>query len=50
MRAKSAAAPPNKRMQATRAKAIWFFQSMLTGIDNVPLLGLASAREPDAGR
>ena len=43
-------APPNKRMQAARAKAIWYGHSMLTGVDKVPLLGRGNAREPDAGR
>ena len=42
--------PPNKRMQAARANAIWYVRSMLTGIDKVPLLGRGDAREPDAGR
>jgi hypothetical protein len=42
--------PPNKRMQAARAKAIWYVHSMLTGIDKVPLLGRGDAREPDASR
>ena len=41
---------PNKRMQAARAKAIWYGHSMLTGVDKVPLLGRGDAREPDAGR
>ena len=43
-------APPNKRMQAARAKAIWYGHSMLTGVDKVPLLGRGNAREPDANR
>jgi hypothetical protein len=42
--------PPNKRMQAARAKAIWYGRSMLTGVDKVPLLSRGDAREPDASR
>jgi hypothetical protein len=42
--------PPNKRMQAVRAKAIWYGRSMLTRVDKLPLLGRGDAREPDAGR
>jgi hypothetical protein len=42
--------PPNKRMQAARAKAIWYGHSMLTRVDKLPLIGLASTREPDADR
>ena len=42
--------PPNKRMQAARAKAIWYVHSMLTGVDKVPLLSRGDAREPDADR
>jgi len=41
---------PNKRMQAARAKAIWYGHSMLTHIDKVPLLDGSDAREPDASR
>jgi hypothetical protein len=41
---------PNKRMQAARASGIWYVHSMLTGVDEVPLLSAAIAREPDAGR
>jgi hypothetical protein len=37
-------------MQAARASGIWYGQSMLTGLDKVPLLGCGDAREPDAGR
>lgn len=40
----------HKRMQAARAKAIWYGHSMLKGLDNVPLLGRGDSREPDAGR
>ncbi len=43
-------APPNKRMQAAWAKAIRYGYSMLTPVDKEPLLGLASARKPDASR
>jgi hypothetical protein len=41
---------PNKRMQAARAKAIWYGHSMLTRVDKVPLISRGDAREPDAGR
>jgi hypothetical protein len=41
---------PNKRMQAARAKAIWYGHSMLTRVDKLPLLGRGDAREPDANR
>ena len=37
-------------MQAARASGVWYGHSMLTGVDKVPLLSVASAREPDAGR
>ena len=42
--------PANNRMQATRAKAIWYGRSMLTGVDKLPLLGRGDTREPDASR
>jgi hypothetical protein len=42
--------PPNKRMQAARAKAIWYGYSVLTRLDKVPPLGRGDAREPDADR
>jgi hypothetical protein len=41
---------PNKCMQAARANATWYGQSMLTGVDKLPLLSAASSREPDADR
>ena len=41
---------PNKRMQAARAKAIWYGHSMLARVDKLPLLTGSDAREPDAGR
>ena len=42
--------PPNKRMQAARANAIWYGRSMLTRVDKLPLLSRGDAREPDASR
>ncbi len=41
-------APPNKCMQAAWAKAIWFGHSMLTPVDEMPLISRGDAREPDA--
>ena len=42
--------PPNKRMQATRASALWYGRSMLTLVNKVPLISRGDAREPDACR
>jgi hypothetical protein len=35
---------PNKRTQPARANAIWYGHSMLTVVDKVPMIGVASAR------
>ena len=40
----------NKRMTAARASGIWYGHSVLTGVDEVPLISRGDAREPDADR
>ena len=42
--------PPNKRMQAARANAIWYGRSTPTVVDKVAQVRVGDAREPDAGR
>lgn len=37
-------------MQAARANAIWYGQSVLTRFDKVPMISRGDAREPDARR